>query len=416
MRLQLLESDEPCIFLTGKAGTGKSTLLSIFRKTTKKRIALLAPTGVAALHVNGQTIHSFFGFAPHAVIEENVTKRKNRKLYQSLDCIVIDEVSMVRVDLMETIDRFLRLNRNSYHPFGGCQMIFVGDLFQLPPVISSNVEKQHLELAYSSPYFFDAPGIEENGGMACFELNKVYRQEEKYFLDFLDAIRRNRIDQDLIDEINELVTGDFYEDESFITLSSTNAKAIQINTHHLNQLPDDEFVFMATITGKMSKSAYPADEVLRLKRDAQVMFVKNDTRKRFVNGTIGRITNINKKNIEVLITESGEDRTVTVEKETWEIIKYRISTKDPTKLEAEVISSFNQFPLKLAWAITIHKSQGKTFDKVYIDLGRGAFAYGQTYVALSRCRSLQGIHLSRPLNQNDIFIDHRIVDFYLSIQ
>ena len=414
--LALLESTESCIFLTGKAGTGKSTLLSIFKKTTKKKLAVLAPTGVAALHVGGQTIHSFFGFAPHALQSENVKKRSNRKLYQNLETIVIDEVSMVRVDLLDTIDKFLRLNRNSNHPFGGCQMIFVGDLFQLPPVISSTAERQHLEHFYSSPYFFDAPAIDASGGMTCFELNKVYRQEERYFLQFLDQVRKNRIDFESLEEINEQIVGVFDEDEAFITLSSTNAKAIQINNYHLGQIDEAEFINMATITGRLSKSAYPADEVLRLKKGAQVMMLKNDTRKRYVNGTIGRIVSIDDDEIKVEIVEYGEQRTVIVEKESWEIIKYRLSPTIPGKLEAEVVSSFTQYPLKLAWAITIHKSQGKTFDRAYIDLGRGAFAYGQTYVALSRCRTLNGIRLSRPLNERDIFIDHRIVDFYLSIQ
>ncbi|MDX1686107.1 MAG: DEAD/DEAH box helicase [Saprospiraceae bacterium] len=413
--LDLLESEATPIFLTGKAGTGKSTLISIFRKTTRKKVAILAPTGVAALHVKGQTIHSFFGFAPHAIHRENVRKRSNRKLYQTLDAILIDEISMVRVDLLHMIDDFLRLNRESSLPFGGCQMIFVGDLFQLPPVISTREESELLSMNFDSPYFFDAPGIHQSNGMHCFELNKVYRQEEMYFLKFLNAVRRDQVDHDLLADINAEIHGTFDDDESYITLTSTNAKAIQINNAFLSEIDEEESVFLATITGKISKSAFPADEVLRLKKGAQVMFVKNDTAKRYVNGTLGVVADIQEDSIIVDIQSEEESKRVVVEREKWEIIKYRLSKDVPGKLEMEVVSSYIQFPLKLAWAITIHKSQGKTFDKVMIDLGRGAFAYGQTYVALSRCRTLHGIRVSRPLEKKDIFVDHRIVDFYYSI-
>lgn len=413
--LDLLESKTPVIFLTGKAGTGKSTLLSIFRKTTKKKLAILAPTGVAALHVGGQTIHSFFGFAPHAIHRENVTKRSNRRLYQSVETIVIDEISMVRVDLLHMIDDFLRLNRNNPLPFGGCQMIFVGDLFQLPPVISSLEEKQMLENNFTSPYFFDTPGIDEYGGMSCFELHQVYRQEEKYFLKFLNAVRRDQVDDDFLADINMEIVGEFSSEENYITLTSTNAKAIRINNAHLSEIDLEEHVFLATITGRISKSAFPADEVLRLKEGAQVMFVKNDTAKKYVNGTLGKITKIDGDKVHVEITEGESPKEILVGREKWEIIKYRLSKERPGQLEKEVVSSFEQYPLKLAWAITIHKSQGKTFDKVHIDLGRGAFAYGQTYVALSRCRTLGGLKVTRPLSKQDIFVDHRIVDFYYAI-
>lgn len=413
--LDLLESDQPVIFLTGKAGTGKSTLLSIFRKTSKKKMAVLAPTGVAALHVNGQTIHSFFGFAPHAIHRENVRKRANKRIYQSLESIVIDEVSMVRVDLMHTIDEFLRLNRNDPRPFGGCQMILVGDLYQLPPVISTQEEKRLIESRFDSPYFFDSPGILEAGGMSCFELNQVYRQEEKYFLKFLNAVRKDQVDPDMLSDINQIITGSFEKGEAYITLTSTNAKAISINNAFLSEIEDEEHVFMATVTGKISRTSFPADEVLRLKEGAQVMFVKNDTAKRYVNGTLGKVTRIEGEDIYVKVRGEEDENTIKVTREKWEIIKYKLSESDPGRLEMEVVSSYVQFPLKLAWAITIHKSQGKTFDKVFIDLGRRAFAFGQTYVALSRCRTLEGIRVSRALTHQDIFVDHRIVDFYYSI-
>jgi ATP-dependent exoDNAse (exonuclease V) alpha subunit len=412
--LELLEGDDRCIFLTGKAGTGKSTLLNIFKKTTKKRIAILAPTGVAALHVGGQTIHSFFGFGPHAIHEENVKKRQNRKLYQNLDTILIDEVSMVRVDLLHTIDEFLRLNRANSNPFGGCQMIFVGDLFQLPPVISSREERLMLDARFESPYFFDTPGILAAGGMVCFELNQVFRQEERYFLQFLNNVRRAQVDEDFLMDINSRIVGEFSEDTSHITLTSTNARAIQINSAHLNEIDEVESIFLATSTGKVRKSSFPAEEVLRIKPNAQVMFVKNDPKKRYVNGTLGIVKSIEGDKIKVE-TQGIKKEVVEVERETWEIIKYRLSKTDASKIEIEVVSSFTQFPLKLSWAITIHKSQGKTFDRAYIDLGRGAFAFGQTYVALSRCRTLDGLRVSRPLTMKDIFVDHRIVDFYYSI-
>jgi ATP-dependent exoDNAse (exonuclease V) alpha subunit len=412
--LRLLESDEPGIFITGRAGTGKSTLIDIFRRTTKKKVAFLAPTGVAALHIKGQTIHSFFGFSPFAVQRENVKLRSNRKIYQRLDAILIDEISMVRVDLLDTIDQFLRLNRKDPRPFGGCQMIFVGDLFQLPPVTSSSEEQRFLDDHYKSPYFFDAPAIDELGGLVVFELSTVYRQEEKYFLQILDSIRRARIDYDEIEEINRLTTGDFPREIPHIMLTSTNAKANRINQSRLAELPGEVSTYTAKITGRAPVTHYPVDKILLLKVGAQVMFVKNDQKKRYVNGTLGIVKRLEKERIWVEV-EGEANNEIEVVPDTWEVVKYKYDENKTKKIDAEVVSSCVQMPLKLAWAITIHKSQGKTFERAAIDLGQRAFAFGQTYVALSRCRTIGGIKLSRPLKMDDIFVDERIVDFYNAI-
>lgn len=414
--LSLMESSEPFIFITGKAGTGKSTLIDLFRRTTKKRLALLAPTGVAALHIKGQTIHSFFGFSPHAIQEQNLYRAKNKKLYQSLQTILIDEISMVRVDLLDTIDAFLRLNRNRSEPFGGVQLIVVGDLFQLPPIIKSAEEKKYLEFKYDSAYFFDAPAIKELHGMCVFELHKVYRQEEKYFLQILNDIRRDRIDPDDLAEINQKIVGEFDESESHITLCTTNARAMQINQTALALINEEIHHFESRYTGRTSQSNYPVHPLLSVKKGAQVMFVKNDQQKRFVNGTIGVIEEVQKDLIKVRIDNHHEGKVIEVVRETWEVIKYKYDEKKPSKIEMEVVSSCTQFPLKLAWAITIHKSQGKTFDRAFVDLGRRTFAFGQTYVALSRCRTLEGLRISRSLTMQDIFVDSMIVDFYDSVR
>jgi len=391
-------------------------LIELFKKTTKKALAVLAPTGVAALHIKGQTIHSFFGFGPHAIKEKNIKLKANRKLYQNLDTILIDEISMVRVDLLDTIDHFLRLNRQDPRPFGGCQMIFVGDLFQLPPITTSLEERQYIEINYSSPYFFDAPAIDELGGMEVFELHKVYRQEERYFLQVLNEIRRDRMDFDSLHELNQMIVGTFPKESNHITLCTTNARAQRINQTELQQIKSDAFSYQALISGGASQKQYPVDPILILKKGAQVMFVKNDPKKKYVNGTIGIITDLNDEEIEVEITDHTDRKEkVAVARETWEVIKYKYNPTKPRKIEMDVVSSCTQFPLRLAWAITIHKSQGKTFEKAMVDLGNRTFAYGQTYVALSRCKTLNGLRISRPLTPQDIFVDSRIVLFYDSI-
>lgn len=410
--LHYVELSGESMLVTGKAGTGKSTLLSIMRRTTTKRVAVVAPTGIAALNVKGQTIHSFFKFPPKMIMPSEIKMAKNPKLYRNIDVLVIDEISMVRADLLDNIDRFLRVNRKNAEPFGGVQVIFFGDMFQLPPVVSSAFEKQVFRDKYESPYFFSAHVMQELD-LPLIELHNVYRQSDRHFISILDRVRTNTLDQDDLITLNERVGNHLGRDDLFITLTSSNASAMAINQSSLAKLPGEAFKYPAQVEGIFQASRYPADQLLQLKEGAQVIFVKNDTEKRWVNGTLGKVTSISVDDIVVSIIDThGRSISVTLFQEEWEILKYKVDEKNPKKFTTEVVGVFRQYPVKLAWAITIHKSQGQTFDKVRIDLGRGAFEFGQTYVALSRCRTLEGIELSRPLNPRDIMSDERISEYY----
>lgn len=415
--LDLLEKSDTSLFLTGKAGTGKSTLLGLFRSTTRKKVAVLAPTGVAALNVQGQTIHSFFGFPPRIITPQEAGKKTTRKdllrLYKNLKTIIIDEISMVRADVLDGIDIFLRRNRENYRPFGGVQMIFVGDLFQLPPVVNSDpVERAYFRDYYDSPYFFSAKVFNEpDFQIEYLELGKVYRQDSRHFLRLLESVRLNTADYDDLEDLNERYLPGFSETDGFITLCARNATADKINREALLQLKSPAFAFKAEVKGLFDPGLYPTDPEMSLKEGAQVMFIKNDPEKAFVNGSIGVVTEISDERIAVKIRhENGKKNTIDVVKAEWEILRYRADATG--NIEAEPIGSFRQYPLKLAWAITIHKSQGKTFDKVLLDLGGGAFEHGQLYVALSRCRTLEGIVLRSPIRPNDVITDERIISFY----
>ncbi len=411
--LDQLEYTRDHYFITGRAGTGKSTLLKLFRNTTKKRMVVLAPTGIAALNVRGQTIHSFFGFPPRMMKKRELTKRPNNWVYRKVETIIIDEISMVRADMLDSIDIFLRRNRDNDSPFGGVQMIFFGDLFQLPPVIASDYERKIFKDHYTSPYFFSSKVLEERTTYPMIELYQVYRQEERRFINLLDAVRLRTMDYDDMMELNERHGIEKDEEDLYITLCSRNATANEINKKELEKLETEIFFYEASIKGAFNPNVYPTESILQLKLGAQVMFVKNDPQKRFVNGTIGRIIYIDRSVIQVSIPDPARDtdKTIELEKLEWEIIKYQ-RNRDTNKVEANVVGTFSQFPVKLAWAITIHKSQGKTFDRIIIDLGTGAFEYGQTYVALSRCRTLNGIILSQPLRPRDILIDEKVIEYY----
>ncbi|MFT5168115.1 MAG: ATP-dependent DNA helicase PIF1 [Saprospiraceae bacterium] len=411
--LDMIEKSGRNAFITGRAGTGKSTLLQLFRNTTRKKTIVLAPTGVAALNVKGQTIHSFFNFPGKPLHRKDIRRVKNHKLYKNIEVLVIDEISMVRADLLDSIDYFLRVNRdNIIDPFGGVQVVFFGDLFQLPPIVSSDAEKLLFESFYDTPYFFSAKVYESEFEMETIELRKAYRQESRHFLRLLEAVRLNQIDHDDLDDINVRHEPDFQSEDAYITLSPRNAVVDQINQEALRKILDPELSFLATITGTFNPKVFPTESVLQLKNGAQVMFVKNDPKKRFVNGTIGKIINLTPDNIRVLISDKNGNRHIDVEKLEWEIQKYKLDNEDQTKIKSEVLGTFKQYPLKLAWGITIHKSQGKTFDRLIIDLGRGAFEHGQTYVALSRCRTLEGIVLKQKIRPQDIMVDDRIVEYY----
>lgn len=406
--MDLIEHQGQSAFITGKAGTGKSTLLNYFQTKTTKTTVVLAPTGLAALNVHGQTIHSFFKFPPKFIDKENIRKSRNVDLFQKLDTIIIDEVSMVRADLMDGIDVALRLNRgNPVTPFGGVQLVFFGDLFQLPPIVKGRDLKEYFSNYYGGPYFFLAKAF-EGLSLPCIDLQKIYRQSDEKFKDLLNNIREKKIDDDLLTTLNSRVHkgSDFTDFKSYITLTTTNEAALQKNMALLEKMNTKQYAYKASVDGRFDPTSFPTDDNLYLKKGAQVMMIKNDLDKRWVNGTLGQISELEEETIWVEI----DGNVYEVEKETWQNIEYHYN-RESNRIEQQIIGTFQQYPLRLAWAITIHKSQGQTFDRVAIDLGRGSFAHGQTYVALSRCRSLESIALSRPINLADIIFDNKVYEF-----
>lgn len=402
----LMENSNRNLFITGKAGTGKSTLLQYFRKNTEKNIVVLAPTGVAAVKIRGQTIHSFFRFPPKAIQKKHVRRLKNKAVINNLDAIVIDEVSMLRADILDGIDHSLRINRDNHNEvFGGVQIIVLGDLFQLPPVVGRQ-ERQVLEAQYESPYFFSAPVWQESKLLIC-ELNKVYRQKDDAFIDILNRVRMGQCDEYDLEKINKRVVKNIVHDEQgIITLTTTNSAAKAINSSCLKKINSQEISFESFIKGDFDARLYPTDVTLKLKVGAQVMLLKNDKEKRWVNGTLAEVSSVGPANIEVNI--NGEYYQMVKEK--WEKIEYYFNKEENT-IDEKILGYFEQFPLMLAWAVTIHKSQGQNFEDLIIDIGYGAFAHGQTYVALSRCTKLEGIKLARPIALSDIIFDKRIYKF-----
>ncbi len=404
-----MEFSDRNIFVTGKAGTGKSTLLQYFKENTKKNIVVLAPTGVAAINVGGATIHSFFQFPTRLVLREDVKPlSRKRELFRKLDTIVLDEVSMVRADIMDAIDVSLRINRGMPHlPFGGVQMIFIGDLYQLPPVVRDDVDT-YFRTTYRSPFFFSAQVFDEIA-VKRIELERIFRQTEDGFIHLLNRVRENSVTPEDLHLLNDrfgIRSSEDDEDELAITLTSTNDLASSINMQKLAELRTKEYRYDAVLAGKFEKGAFPTDEHLFLKKEAQVMLLRNDSLKRWVNGSLGIIDHVDADAIYVTIG----DETYPVEPVTWEEIEYQFNAEQ-AKIEPVVAGTFKQYPIKLAWAITIHKSQGKTFDRVIIDFGYGAFAHGQAYVALSRCRTLEGIQLKTRIKRTDIRLDRRVKEY-----
>jgi ATP-dependent DNA helicase PIF1 len=408
--LDRLDDLNGCLFLTGRAGTGKSTLIQLFRTISNKRMIFLAPTGVAAVQIKGQTIHSFFKFPPNWFSASDY-KPISKKLIEKIELIVIDEISMVRADLLDHIDKLLRLSLRKDVPFGGIPMVWTGDLFQLPPVLRGHEEINYFKRKYESPYFFSAHVFGSIQNFEMIELEEVFRQKEKYFLNLLEKIRMNEMDESDLDDINNrYMTSDKFDEEHLVmTLCATNQSAQWINSEKLKHLAPKEKVYKAKISGHVSNAQYPADEFLILKEGAQVMMLRNDPAKRYVNGSLGKITRLNEESIEIKL--DSQDRSIEVEVSDWEIVKYKLTDEKDTQIKTEVVGTFTQFPVRLAWAMTIHKSQGKTFDNVIIDFGRGAFEHGQAYVALSRCKTLDGIYLKQKLRWEDIHTDERVIDF-----
>jgi len=417
----LMENTNKNIFLTGRAGTGKSTLLSYFRYRTSKNIVVLAPTGVAALNIKGQTIHSFFDFKPN--VTELKIRKKKTDLYKKIDCIIIDEISMVRADLLDCVDKFLRLNgKDKSANFGGVQMILIGDLYQLPPVITEN-EKKLFQEYYETPYFFSSK-VFKIFDFDFVELNKIYRQKDNVFINLLNIIRSNSLKQCHLDILNKRYGREceIKKDEFYINLTTTNKKADEINLKKLEEIKDREYIYNGLTKGDFDKNYLPTESSLRLKKGSQVMLLNNDSNGRWVNGSVGKILNIIEisepvhngtgeevKN-DIVIIELEDGNIVEVEQYKWDIFNY-VYNNEVDSIESKPIGSFVQYPIKLAWAITIHKSQGKTFDKVLIDFGDRTFAHGQAYVALSRCTSLDGVILKNKLRKEHILLDKRVVEY-----
>ncbi len=422
MALNIIEQTNANLFLTGKAGTGKTTFLKELRQLSPKRMVVLAPTGIAAINAGGQTIHSFFSlplspFIPGATINSS-DKRKfmlsnvKRKIIRTLDLLVIDEISMVRSDLLDAIDDTLRRYRRSNKPFGGTQLLMIGDLHQLAPVTTEQ-EEPLLRQYYKTPYFFSSIALQKAGYLTV-ELKKVYRQQDNHFLNLLNQIRCNHATMETLTELNRRFIPNFEpnKDEGYIRLTTHNFPAQRINEEELTKLPTKAYTYEAEIEGDFPELSYPTEYLLTLKEGAQVMFIKNDINHRYYNGMIGEVTRLSDKEVFVRSKDTGEEMAVGMER--WDNSKYTLNEKS-MEIEEKVEGFFCQYPLRLAWAITIHKSQGLTFEHAIIDASH-SFTHGQTYVALSRCKTLEGMVLSAPLSPSAIIKDETIESFTSNLQ
>jgi len=397
------------LFVTGRAGTGKSTLLRCLKDLLADEMVIVAPTGLAAVNVGGQTIHSFFGFPPRLIRRDDIRRSRNGRIMRGLKFLVIDEVSMVRSDLMWAIDQSLRVNRKRPNaPFGGVRLAMFGDLHQLPPVIDEAEMAAHLESEHGGPFFFDVAPLREGHGTWLIELSQVFRQRDEALLHVLNRVRDGEADEGDLALLNQCVhrIRTLREGEPYVILTPTNAAARRINAAYLEALSGRAETYRAAVTGEFSEGAQPTDATLILKPGAKVMLLRNDPDRRWVNGTIARIARLETDRVWVEV--DGEKHEI--ERSEWDNRRYAYD-KAAEKIVETVAGTFRQFPLRLAWALTIHKSQGLTLDKVYIDLGRGTFAHGQAYVALSRCRTLEGLALARPLRPSDILFDRSVTGY-----
>ena len=421
--LQLITHTRQSVFLTGKAGTGKSTFLKYICNHTKKKYVVLAPTGIAAINAGGVTLHSFFKlpFRPMLPDDPDLSlshgrifeffkyPKEKRKIIAEVDLIIIDEISMVRADIIDCVDRILRVySGNMRLPFGGKQLLFVGDVFQLEPVVPSD-QKEILSLFYASPFFFSAR-VFKDINLVPIELQKVYRQTDSVFINILDRIRNNAARKQELDTLNGRYFPSFepQNEDMYITLATRRDQVDFINEKKLAELPGEEYVSVGKIEGDFPESSLPTQLNLSIKEQAQVIFIDNDYERRWVNGTIGMVSGIDENGNVYVLLESGVEHLV--EPTSWRNYKYKYNEKE-RRIEEEIVGTFEQLPIRLAWAITVHKSQGLTFSRVVVDLTGGVFAGGQTYVALSRCTSLEGLVLKSKISSRDIFIRKEIVEF-----
>ena len=421
--LQLITHTRQSVFLTGKAGTGKSTFLKYIRNHTKKKYVVLAPTGIAAINAGGVTLHSFFKlpFRPMLPDDPDLSlshgrifeffkyPKEKRKIIAEVDLIIIDEISMVRADIIDCVDRILRVySGNMRLPFGGKQLLFVGDVFQLEPVVPSD-QKEILSLFYASPFFFSAR-VFKDINLVPIELQKVYRQTDSVFINILDRIRNNAARKQELDTLNGRYFPSFepQNEDMYITLATRRDQVDFINEKKLAELPGEEYVSVGKIEGDFPESSLPTQLNLSIKEQAQVIFIDNDYERRWVNGTIGMVSGIDENGNVYVLLENGVEHLV--EPTSWRNYKYKYNEKEK-RIEEEIVGTFEQLPIRLAWAITVHKSQGLTFSRVVVDLTGGVFAGGQTYVALSRCTSLEGLVLKIKISSRDIFIRKDIVEF-----
>ncbi|MGE9298947.1 tetratricopeptide repeat protein [Parabacteroides distasonis] len=421
--LQLITHTRQSVFLTGKAGTGKSTFLKYICNHTKKKYVVLAPTGIAAINAGGVTLHSFFKlpFRPMLPDDPDLSlshgrifeffkyPKEKRKIITEVDLIIIDEISMVRADIIDCVDRILRVySGNMRLPFGGKQLLFVGDVFQLEPVVPSD-QKEILSLFYASPFFFSAR-VFKDINLVPIELQKVYRQTDSVFINVLDRIRNNAARKQELDTLNGRYFPSFepQNEDMYITLATRRDQVDFINEKKLAELPGEEYVSVGKIEGDFPESSLPTQLNLSIKEQAQVIFIDNDYERRWVNGTIGMVSGIDENGNVYVLLESGVEHLV--EPTSWRNYKYKYNEKEK-RIEEEIVGTFEQLPIRLAWAITVHKSQGLTFSRVVVDLTGGVFAGGQTYVALSRCTSLEGLVLKSKISSRDIFIRKEIVEF-----
>lgn len=421
--LQLITHTRQSVFLTGKAGTGKSTFLKYICNHTKKKYVVLAPTGIAAINAGSVTLHSFFKlpFRPMLPDDPDLSlshgrifeffkyPKEKRKIIAEVDLIIIDEISMVRADIIDCVDRILRVySGNMRLPFGGKQLLFVGDVFQLEPVVPSD-QKEILSLFYASPFFFSAR-VFKDINLVPIELQKVYRQTDSVFINILDRIRNNAARKQELDTLNGRYFPSFepQNEDMYITLATRRDQVDFINEKKLAELPGEEYVSVGKIEGDFPESSLPTQLNLSIKEQAQVIFIDNDYERRWVNGTIGMVSGIDENGNVYVLLESGVEHLV--EPTSWRNYKYKYNEKEK-RIEEEIVGTFEQLPIRLAWAITVHKSQGLTFSRVVVDLTGGVFAGGQTYVALSRCTSLEGLVLKSKISSRDIFIRKEIVEF-----